>query len=118
MKIRLIRDSVAMGDDVYAPNEKVIEIPATFTLEELVKQVKEIHYLPSIYGGKATWVLYEDFNRPPLVVLAQQWEKAKFLVDSSQTLSDLFLGKDQGVFFFRYLLQRDPDEVFQSFKQE
>lgn len=95
-----------MGDDVYEPNKKVIEIPVTFTLNELVKQIKQIHYLPSLYGGRATWMLYEDFNCTPLAVLAQQWEKVKFIVDLSQTLTDLFLGKDRGVFFSLFTATR------------
>ncbi|MCJ7842299.1 hypothetical protein MUB24_15630 [Lederbergia sp. NSJ-179] len=114
MIIRITRDSVAMGDDVYAPHEKIIDIPDSLILKEMVQKVGKISYLPSIYGGEATWVLYNRTAHTPLAVLAQQWENARFFDRSRQTLGELFSGKEEGELFFRYLGQEEPLEVFQE----
>ncbi|WP_194768726.1 hypothetical protein [Tamlana sp. I1] len=54
-KIKLTRESVAMGDDVDAPHFLEIEIGPTWTIIEILKNIIKINYLPKISGGKATW---------------------------------------------------------------
>lgn len=62
--------------------------------------------------------MFKDKESLPIAVLAQQWEEARFLVDSDQTLDEFFPGKDEGELFFCYFVQRDPDVAYQSFKKE
>lgn len=110
MRIRLERDSVCMGDDCTAPNAASLEMADTASLPELIDQVRKMYYLASIYGGKATWVLYQE--QKPLAVVAQQWEEAKYLIDPGTRLFELFPGAAYGDLRFAYRTQQDPDEVF------
>lgn len=55
MKINLTRDSVAMGDDMDAPHDRILEIE-TFTMEGVCQRIWEVDYLPLVQG-LAIWVL-------------------------------------------------------------
>ncbi|OWA37478.1 hypothetical protein B9G55_05335 [Saccharibacillus sp. O16] len=112
MIIRLERDSVCMGDDCTAPNAASLEIADAARLPELIGQIRKMYYLASIYGGKATWVLYQE--QKPLAVVAQQWEEAKYLIDPGTRLFELFSGAASGDLRFAYRTQQDPDEVFRQ----
>lgn len=68
-KIKLTRESVAMGDDVYAPHFLEIEIGPNWTIKEILNYIVKIDYLPKISGGKATWSV--SINEP-IAVLTQQ----------------------------------------------
>ena len=114
MIIELTRNSVAMGDDVYAPHDQKIIIPSYKQLDHLWNKMKEIRYLPSIYGGEATWILYRTDNDLPLAVVAQQWEKAKFFVQSQQTLAQCFEEVNRITLHFVYRAQENPDTVYRN----
>ncbi|MEI3614716.1 hypothetical protein [Pseudogracilibacillus sp. SO30301A] len=103
-----------MGDDVYAPHEIKFDLSSTATLEDITHKIKEMSYLPTIYGGKATWVLLKDST--PLAVIAQQWEQAKFFDNQNLTIQRLFLKEKEGNLFFDYYAQQDPIEVFATLK--
>lgn len=113
MILSLTRSSVNMGDDVDAPHELILKMNGSDNLCELMMKVKECHYLASIGGGNATWVLYLD--NTALAVVAQQWNKTKYLTDEAITMDELFNFK-KATLSFRYLAQKDPDEVYRSFE--
>ena len=68
--INIGRDSVCMADD-YESHDTVIEINQTTNLNQLILILFQIGYLPSIGGGKATWILMYKSN--PLAVIAEEW---------------------------------------------
>ncbi len=105
---------MAVGDDVYAPHEVKFDLPSTATLEDVIHKIKKMSYLPTIYGGKATWVLFKDST--PLAIIAQQWEHAKFFDCQNLTIQKLFLKEKEGNLFFYYYAQQDPIEVFATLK--
>jgi len=55
-----------MGDDVDAPHTKVIEISEDWRIADILEKIRSIQYLPTIYGGKATWSV--AINEPIAVV--------------------------------------------------
>lgn len=114
MLIHYTRDSVAMGDDVYAPHEIEFDLSSAATLEDVIHKIKAMSYLPKIYGGKATWVLYNGST--PLAVIAQQWEQAKIFDCRDLAIQKLFL-KEEVNLFFRYYAQQDPNDVFATLKR-
>lgn len=67
MKITITRDSVAMGDDVHAPHERVIEIDSP-SMEAFCQKIWEIDYLPMVDGATA-WLL---MGTEPLAVLVKK----------------------------------------------
>jgi hypothetical protein len=110
MMINVDRGSVGMGDDVL-PHAQTIDLPPESSLADVVAYLLERHFLASIAGGKATWILVAD---RPLAVVTQQWDEPRFLVDSSRPISS-FGAEGRGVsLMFRYWKQRDPDYVFEE----
>jgi hypothetical protein len=104
------RDSVHASDEPHALTRVVGHDE---NLDHLVKEIRPADYLPSISGGKATWILYAT---KPLAVLAQQWSEPRYLVNpesSVQTFVDLSAKRQLE---FVYWCQADPDQVFESLK--
>jgi hypothetical protein len=62
------RDSVCAGDDGDAPHERTFSASADVSLRDIAAQILNGHYLASISGGKATWILEGE---RPLLVSAQ-----------------------------------------------
>ena len=110
MKIRLNRDSVHPGDDIYS-HEKLIEISESTTLHEFLSNFRDYYPLPGIWGGQATWIL--KGNRI-LAILAQQWKEPKYFVLRDTPISEFIdqNTKSTGGFNFLYWVQDDPDSVF------
>lgn len=101
MYVELTRDSVAMGDDVDAPHALRLDLPDGATVGDAVDSALARSYLASIQGGRATWLAVAD--RSVRAVVAQQWVTPRWLTDPGETAP--------ATIHFRYLAQRDPDEV-------
>ncbi|WP_285743185.1 hypothetical protein [Lentzea sp. NBRC 105346] len=97
MRIRVTRDSVAMGDDVYAPHEEFLDLPDDATIADALHVVLSRPYLAQIQGGQATWLANSD------AVVAQQWPEPRWVTSPSSPAP--------AALHFRYLQQRDPEEV-------
>lgn len=109
MRIQITRDSVCMGDDVHAPHSQVIHAHDSSNVTECIELILRSYELPLIHGGRATWVL---MSRKYLAVVAQQWKMPKLLGSYEREIPDLKY--EDGVLHvhFVYLVQHDPDVVF------
>jgi hypothetical protein len=107
------RDSVAAGDDVFAPHEIKIKVENTETIESTLEKILATHYLPSIQGGKATWII---FGKNPVAIIAQQWSKPHYLVAPVTHTKDLIEFTDDHQLEFIYWCQVEPNEVVASIK--
>src|SRR5690606_39923641 len=76
-KIKLTRESVAMGDDIDAPHFLEIDIEPNWTITEILKYISNINYLPKISGGRATWSVAIN---EPIAVLTQENPKEPLLI--------------------------------------
>lgn len=90
---------MAAGDDA---DPHVVEVPAGQPLGEVVAGLLERRYLATVAGGQATWVLVGGGRA--LAVVAQQWAEPRYLVDPATPVG--------GSLLFRYLQQRDPEQVY------
>jgi hypothetical protein len=108
--IHLDRDSVCAGDDTES-HESHLSLPLSATLADLLTAVSERHYLASISGGKATWLIQIAGRKDFIGVIAQQWETPRLLLPAETKLSVLLSGTKPAV-FFRYREQSDPELVF------
>jgi hypothetical protein len=108
------RDSVAAGDDVFAPHEIKIKIDNNESIETTLKKILATHYLPSIQGGKATWIVV---GKKPVAVVAQQWSKPHFLVEAAARTENLIDFTKDHHLEFMYWCQVDPNEVIASIEQ-
>ncbi|MBI3729960.1 MAG: hypothetical protein HY254_16735 [Burkholderiales bacterium] len=110
LHIRIDRDSVHAGDDTVSHAEN-IAIPANTSLASLLEQIRKGNFLPSISGGKATWMI-ESSGSPfkTIGVLAQQWQDPCVIIDAGVDVAQHFAGR-QANLFFRYRCQIDPDTV-------
>lgn len=107
MKILLTRDSVCAGDDLDPPHSFVLSVADGCSVPETLEEIRRACYLPSISGGKASWVAC---SRIPIGVLAQQWEKNKPLL-VSRSLKELDWNEGNLRIHISYLGQADPYQV-------
>ncbi|BBB64444.1 hypothetical protein UNDYM_0191 [Undibacterium sp. YM2] len=109
--IRIDRDSVHAGDDTVSHAEN-IAVPANTSLAGLLEQIRMAKFLPSISGGRATWVIESSGSQIKTIgVLAQQWQEPRVMMDASAELAQHFAGQQPNL-FFRYRCQIDPDTVY------
>ena len=102
MRIRLTRESVAMGDDARAPHEEYLDMPDGTTFGQAVDRVIWQQYLARIKGGRATWLV--TVGQTVHAVVAQEWATPSWLTDPDVPAP--------AEVHFRYLAQRDPGAVF------
>ncbi|MFZ6659003.1 hypothetical protein [Undibacterium sp. TJN19] len=110
LHIRIDRDSVHAGDDTISHAEN-IAVPVDMSLASLLEQIRKRHFLPSISGGKATWMIESSGHQVKTIgVLAQQWQDPCLMIDSSIDVGRHFSGQQPNL-FFRYRCQIDPEAV-------
>jgi hypothetical protein len=112
--IILWRDSVAAGDDVFAPHEQKIKIENDETIETTMEKILATNYLPNIQGGKATWIVV---GKNSLAVVAQEWSKPHFFIKTTTYTKDLIDSTNEWQLEFRYWCQVDPNRVTESIIQ-
>src|SRR5262245_15761403 len=112
MDFLLSRDSVAAGDDL--ETHDAVKSLDTTAVNDAIGQVIRSGYLPTIQGGKATWVVV---SAQPIAVCAQQWSAPKMLSWSPLTLSDLARSGDRYRLHFSYLAQLDPELALEVLKR-
>ncbi len=111
LHIRIDRDSVHAGDDTVSHAEN-IAVPANTSLSDLLEQIRMAKFLPSISGGKATWVIESSGCQIKTIgVLAQQWQEPRITIDASVALEQHFASQQPNL-FFRYRCQIDPDTEY------
>lgn len=114
MRIVIWRDSVAMGDDIDAPHERIVDVPDDASIGTIVADLANGAYLASIAGGRATWIV--DGTRP-LAVVAQQWDVPRWLVAPDAPAAPLRRPDGSPDFHVRYWLQVDPERVFAALER-
>ncbi|MBP0449225.1 hypothetical protein J5Y04_06640 [Kitasatospora sp. RG8] len=121
MRVQLTRDSVAMGDDTYAPHAGTRDVPDGTSLRWLLDEVLTTGYLATIAGGRATWIATTGDARAGhagagdatvLAVLAQQWTAARLLPAGTAPLATLAGADGTLRLHFTYRAQRDPEAEY------
>ncbi len=109
--IHLSRDSVSAGDDIESHDERR-EVDGRRPLARFVHELLREHFLPSIQGGKATWIVRTSRKGTVIGVVSTRYDEPEPLrfVDAS----DLDLSDVGDALHFEYAAQRDPAEVFAS----
>ncbi|MFC7306663.1 hypothetical protein ACFQVC_20840 [Streptomyces monticola] len=101
----LTRDSVAAGDDATAPHEELRSYPGESTLSAVLASVLAGYYLPTVAGGRSTWVLRSGSSA--LAVVSQEWPAPRYAASEGHRLEG-----DRVRLHFSYEGQRDPEEVW------
>lgn len=105
------RDSVSAGDDT-EPHIRLFSVSRSTTISEFLQVIKEVHFLASIQGGKATWLIDLAIkDKRSIGVVAQQWSEPRLLISADSRLIDLFADSEPKL-HFRYWCQADPQLVF------
>jgi hypothetical protein len=110
VRLHLSRDSVAAGDDVEAHDQDV-EVDERRNLATFIQMTVRDGYLPTISGGKATWVAMSGRHGKPLAVVAAQWKAPQLIVAFGTEV-----GAIGDSLHFRYLTQRDPQELLDEMR--
>lgn len=108
--VQVERGNVHASDD--APSKR-ISVPLDTTLRALVALAISDRYIPSITGGKATWVVESSGDGTalrPIAVCAQQWADVVFLVPDGVSVATHF-GAMQPRLNLSYRCQDDPAAV-------
>jgi hypothetical protein len=107
------RDDVHSSDD--APSRQVAISP-TSSLRALIDLAMADRYLPSISGGKATWIIESSGpGHTPIAVCAQQWAEPVMLVAATTSVEEHYAGEAPRL-YFRYRSQIDPHTVLDLHK--
>lgn len=106
--IAIDRDSVHAGDDL-SRHASSITLDPSATLRALFEAIRTMHYLPSISGDDASWIICASGKQ--MGVLAQQWSAPKLTVPIESLLKQVF-GDHEPRLFFKYGGQSDPDVLF------
>ena len=114
MELYVIRDSVAMGDDINYPHERQFSFPDLMSIEEAIERIAASGYLPMMYGGCATWSVVSGF---PISVIAQQWEKPLSVGWQPVKVVDLQLKDGMVGLHFNYHAQVEPEIVLEVLKK-
>jgi hypothetical protein len=111
MRMRLSRDSVAAGDDVESHDE-IREVDPRRPLERLVRELHRDHYLASIQGGRATWIVRTSKNGEALAVFGTRYGDADTFRLVKRTGMDLSeVGES---LHFEFARHDDADSVLAS----
>lgn len=110
--VQVERGSVHASDE--APPKRIAVHPGA-TIRAMLELATADAYLPSISGGKATWVVESAVAGSggafaPIAVYAQQWTEPTFLVPVDSSVAAHF-GSTAPSLNFRYRCQDDPDAV-------
>ena len=106
------RESVCAGDDCDAPHELILTV-GNDSLRGVTDRLIAAHYLASITGGRATWILQAgDQEGRSLAVLAQEWAQPRFLVASDAEALTYVQSGARPHLLVRYWCQVDPAKVF------
>ena len=110
-KIKLTRESVAMGDDIDAPHFFEIEIQSNWTILEILKSIIKSNYLPKIYGGKATWSV--AINEPIAILSQENFENPVLICLPDYPFHDTMGFVKIEHIHFNYHAQKKPEEVYE-----
>ena len=110
------RDSVCAGDDCDAPHEIEFLVNDGEPFESVLQRLVTSGYLPSISGGKATWIV--ETGKTALAVVAQQWPEAQLLAQSEQGIRAVLNNGVGCHLFLKYWCQVDPDTVLECLRQD
>ena len=108
------RDSVTASDDIFAPHEIKIKDENDESIETTLEKILATRYLPSIQGGKATWILV---GKSSLAVIAEQWSKPHFFVEPGAHTKSLIEFTNKCQLEFRYWCLVEPNEVAECIEQ-
>ena len=114
MKVYTTRDSVAAGDDVDAPHERIFSFLDSLSTLEVISRIVADGCLAKIAGEKATW---SAVSGVPLAVVAQQWSEPRSVLWRQLPLSELEQQDGMCRIRFNYHVQRDPEVVLQIHKE-
>jgi hypothetical protein len=110
VRLHLSRDSVAAGDDVESHDETV-EVDERRNLATFIQLTVRDGYLPTVLGGMASWVAMAGRSGKPLAIVAAQWKVPQLVVDFGTEV-----GSIGDSLHFRYVSQRDPQDVFDEMR--
>src|SRR5262245_3242138 len=110
MEVQVTRESVAAGDDSYAPHQRIFTVPDSVTVEPVVLAVFRTYELPQIFGGHATWCVSSSV---PLAVVAQQWPEPRMASAFPRSIADCDRSGTRLKLHFSYFAQLDPEIVFE-----
>lgn len=105
LRVRVNRDSVALGDDIES-HEQVFELYDIGDVADLVRELAARYRLPEIVDGRATWCLY---SAGPIAVIAQEWPAPRMLSRAPRTLDECDVVDGTLHAHISYLAQADPD---------
>ena len=108
------RESVAAGDDADAPHELKLPVHKDESIQSVITRIVSANYLASISGGRATWIV--ETGSRPLAVVAQQWPRARFLVEPEQDVTSAVNRSGGCHLYFKYWCQADPNLVYECLR--
>jgi hypothetical protein len=112
-EVSVDRDSVCAGDDCVS-HEAGLVLPAEAGIGELLRQALRVCPLPSIEGGRASWLIASLGQEQGVIgVIAQQWTAPQLLLPQTCSVAE-FYGDRRPTLYFRYWCQVPPESLLQA----
>ena len=121
IKLKFNRDSVCMADDM-EDHAVFFDVDEKISVDDLVQFLySKPNVIPGISGGKATWILQiknGHFYRD-IAVFAEQWDSVKYISNTGlfTSIGEIISFYNPTEFFARYLGQKDPEDIYNIFKE-
>ena len=98
-------------DDAQSPIPRRFDVPDAITVLDLLARVRDADYLPTLPGGRATWVAEGE---RPLAVVTQEYLEPWPLLPSATRVVEIAGRLPRPHLLFRHLPRQLPEDAYRS----
>ena len=107
--IHVTRDSVCMGDDVYAPHRQSYELQGFQSIKQIVGYTAKNYRLASVSARDIAWVL---MAAEALAVFSPVWPEPRLLVKEDDEVSRFMENGPVLNLYFAYIINCNPEQIY------
>lgn len=111
--IHVERDSVCMGNDVYAPHRQSYELQGFQSIKQIVDYTAKNYRLASVSATDIAWVL---MAAEALAVFSPVWPEPSLLVKGDDAVSRFMENGPVLNLYFAYIMNCDHEQIYQTLK--
>ena len=106
VQIRITRDDVAAADEA---DERVVQVESQASLSQFLTSTGRT-FLPTIHGGRATWIVRRGRRGKPMAVFAQEWGRVEMVGSEDDAVAAF------DTVHFDYRAQVDPQATLEGLR--
>ena len=99
-------------EDADMPIPRRFDVPDSITVLELLARIRDADYLPSLPGGRATWLAEGE---RPLAIMTQEYLEPWPLLPPAMKVVEIAGRLPHPHISFRHLARQMPEDAYRSF---